>query len=85
MPDATALPLSVAPSRSSTVVPGSAVPLNATVFVISSALSLGDVTTGALGAVVSTTNVRDAGVGSGLPAASIARTANVCEPCERPV
>ena len=43
VPEATALPVSVVPSRSSTVVPGSAVPLNATVLVISSALLAGAV------------------------------------------
>ena len=37
------------------------------------------------GAVVSTVNVRVAGVASTLPAASIARTANVCSPAARPV
>jgi translation elongation factor TU len=37
------------------------------------------------GAIVSTVNVRVAGVASVFPAASVARTANVCEPCARPV
>ena len=37
------------------------------------------------GATVSTVQVREAGVVSGLPAASVARTWNVCEPCARPV
>ena len=37
------------------------------------------------GATVSTVHVRVAGVGSRLPAGSRAWTANVCEPCARPV
>ena len=37
------------------------------------------------GAAVSTVNVRVAGEASTLPAASIARTANVCSPAARPV
>ena len=36
------------------------------------------------GAAVSTVNVRDAGVASVLPAASVARTSNVCDPSVRP-
>ena len=35
------------------------------------------------GAAVSTVNVRVAGVASTLPAASVARTANVCSPAAR--
>jgi len=35
--------------------------------------------------VVSTVHVNDAGLGSVLPAASVARTSNVCEPSMRPV
>jgi hypothetical protein len=35
------------------------------------------------GFVVSTVNVRAAGVGSALPAASVAVTVSVCEPCDR--
>ena len=37
------------------------------------------------GAVVSTVNVRDAGLASTLPTASIARTENVCAPSTRPL
>ena len=37
------------------------------------------------GAVVSTTHVKDAGLGSMFPAESMARTSNVCEPSESPV
>ena len=37
------------------------------------------------GAVVSTTQVNDAGLGSMFPAESMARTSNVCEPSESPV
>ncbi len=37
------------------------------------------------GAIVSTVQVRVAGVASWLPAASTARTWKVCEPCESPV
>ena len=36
------------------------------------------------GAVVSTVHVRVAGVASTLPAASLARTENVCDPSARP-
>ena len=36
------------------------------------------------GGVASTVHVRDAGVGSTLPAASTARTNSVCEPSARP-
>ena len=35
------------------------------------------------GATVSTVKVRVAGVASTLPAASLARTSNVCAPCAR--
>jgi hypothetical protein len=38
-----------------------------------------------LGATLSTVHVRVAGDASVLPAASVARTANVCGPCARPV
>src|SRR5918999_1594940 len=38
-----------------------------------------------LGAVVSAVHVRVAGVASTLPAASIARTRNVCDPADSPV
>jgi hypothetical protein len=37
------------------------------------------------GASESTVHVNDAGVASVLPAASVARTWKVCEPCARPV
>ena len=37
------------------------------------------------GAIVSTVHVREAGDPSVLPAGSVARTWNVCEPCESPV
>ncbi len=37
------------------------------------------------GSTVSTVQVREAGLPSVLPAASVARTWNVCEPCARPV
>jgi hypothetical protein len=37
------------------------------------------------GAIESTTHVSDAGVASVFPAASVARTWKVCEPCARPV
>ena len=37
------------------------------------------------GATVSTVQVREAGEASTLPAVSVARTWNVCEPCARPV
>ena len=35
------------------------------------------------GAAVSTVKLREAGVGSTLPAASVARTSKVCDPCVR--
>ncbi len=38
-----------------------------------------------LGAAVSIVQVKHAGVGSVLPAASVARTSKVCEPSVRPV
>ena len=38
-----------------------------------------------LGAAVSIVQVKLAGVGSVLPAASVARTSKVCEPSVRPV
>jgi hypothetical protein len=37
------------------------------------------------GATVSTVQLRVAGEPSGVPAASVARTAKVCAPCARPV
>lgn len=49
-----------------------------------SALSSGAVSV-TLGAVVSTTKVRLAGLGSVLPAASVERTRKVCSPSERPL
>ena len=39
-----------------------------------------EITAGAGGGVVSTTNERDAGVASGLPRRSVARTSRVCSP-----
>jgi hypothetical protein len=45
----------------------------------------GDETIAVSGGVVSTVHVRVSGVGSALPAASVARTANVCEPSASPV
>ena len=46
---------------------------------------LGPVRIVVCGATVSTVQVREAGVWSMFPAASMARTSNVWEPCERPV
>ena len=47
--------------------------------------SLGCAVIVVFGAAVSTVQVKLAGVGSVLPAASVARTWKVCEPSERPV
>ena len=48
-------------------------------------LPVGPVRIEVSGAVVSTVHVRVAGVWSSLPAASVERTENVCDPCVRPV
>ena len=47
--------------------------------------SLGCAVIVVFGAAVSTVQVKEAGVGSVLPAASVARTSKVCEPSARPV
>ena len=47
--------------------------------------SLGGAVIVVFGALVSTAHVKDAGVGSVLAAASVARTWKVCEPSGRPV
>ena len=80
VPEAGTLPCDAPPSRIRTVLAGSAVPLNATVPVISSALFAGDVTTGGGGSAVSILKVCEAGVGSAFPTASVATTSNVCVP-----
>jgi hypothetical protein len=77
--------LDVAPSKTSTTLPGSAVPDTVTLPVLLTLPSAGLVMTGAAGAIVSTVHVRVAGVGSVLPAESVARTAKVWEPSPRPV
>ena len=79
-PVAVPLPRSVAPSRSWTAVPASAVPTKVTLAVASSALSAGAVKAGASGAAVSTMKVCAAGVGSALPAWSVAVTVKVWVP-----
>src|SRR5207248_10484514 len=46
---------------------------------------VGEAVMGALGAAVSISQVQEAGAGSALPAASIAKTVNVCDPSATPV
>ena len=53
--------------------------------VVEATVPLGPPVTVVSGAVVSTVNVREAGVASALPAASLARTEKVCEPSPSPV
>jgi hypothetical protein len=47
--------------------------------------SLGEASIAVSGGVVSTVHVKVEGVASVLPAASVARTSNVCDPSARPV
>ena len=80
---AVAVPRDVVPSKTSTVELASAVPDSVKVCVARTAPFAGAVIAGAPGACVSTVQVREAGVESVFPAASVARTWSVCEPCER--
>ena len=68
-----------APSRTLTVAPGSPVPVTVGVVSLITSPGVGDVTTGAIGATVSTVNARVAGVLT-LPAASVAVTEMACGP-----
>src|SRR5215218_3998380 len=70
-------------SNTSTVELASAVPERVMVPSVSKELSAGLVIAGASGAVVSTFQVRLAGVGSAPPAVSTALTSNVCVPSAR--
>ena len=65
--------------RHSNVAPASLVKANEAEFVLM--VPVGPLVIVVSGATVSTVNVRVAGVGSRLPAASRARTSNVCVPC----
>ena len=80
---AVAVPREVVPSKTSTVELASAVPDSVNVCVARIAPLAGAVIAGAAGGSVSTIHVREAGVESVFPAASVARTWNVCEPCVR--
>jgi hypothetical protein len=82
---AAAVPFDVAPSKTVTVLFGSAVPVTVTVALFVSELSGGLVSSGALGGVRSTVHVVAAGVASVLPAGSVARTWNVWLPSVSPV
>ena len=79
------LPTTLPSIKMFTVLPGSAVPLTGGSGLFVTEPSAGLITTGAGGAVVSTTQVKVAGVVSTLPAASIARTSKVWVPSARPV
>src|SRR5690348_9564738 len=75
---AVVVPRVTAPSRTVTVVPGSADPVSVTVVVFCTPFE--PPITGAAGGVVSTVNEFAGGDGSGWPAWSSARTVNVCAP-----
>ena len=72
--DAVVTPRLVEPSKISTAEFGSAEPVSVTALLAWTLFSAGAVITGLAGADVSTENIRLAGVGSTLPAASVART-----------
>jgi hypothetical protein len=76
-PLAVVVPREVAPSKTSTVEFASAVPESVTAALLWKLLSAGAVIAGGAGAVASTVNGLEAGVASGLPVGSIARTWNV--------
>ena len=80
-----ALPTAVWPSKRATVTPASALPASATVLLDWMLLSAGLVICGAAGATVSIVQLRLAGVGSVLPARSVARTWKLCPPSARPL
>jgi len=83
-PDAVVVPREVGPSKISTVAPASAEPESVNEPVLLCVPSTGASIVGAAGAVVSIVHVRLAGVGSTLPAASVALTRKLCGPSERP-
>jgi hypothetical protein len=82
-PPVVVVPRDVAPSKTSTVALGSAVPESVMLPVLFVLPSAGLVIAGAAGGVTSTVQVRTAGVGSVLPAGSVALTSKVCPPSAR--
>ena len=73
------------PSRLHSYVTGLSFEEKSNVAVVEFVAAGGPLTIVVSGGVPSTVHVRDAGVGSTLPAASTARTSKVCEPSARPV
>src|SRR3972149_5736337 len=82
-PSVAPAPPAPAPSNGSTELAASAVPATTTVELVRTAPSAGLVITGVSGASVSTVHVREAGLGSGVPAVSFALTWKVCAPWAR--
>ena len=79
------MPWLAAPSKTSIVLFGSALPATVTVLLVVVDPFSGLVSSGAAGATVSTVQERLAGLGSVLPAPSVARTWKLCAPWARPL
>ena len=72
------------PSSLHSKVEPDSVEVKANVAVLDETVPVGPLVIEVFGATLSTVHVRVAGVASTLPAASLARTENVCEPFARP-